>query len=223
MKTKHKGTPRPGLTKLRVIEAAVSVADANGLDALSMRRLGQELGVEAMSLYKHIANKEDLLDGIVDHVAGEIALPPIGGDWKQAMRRRATSAHRVLLRHPWATLLFVSRPNVGPAMLRYIDATLGCLHAAGFSYPLADHAWNAIDSHVYGSTLLELNFPFRPDEYASAAAHFLPMLPPEQYPHMRALSQLVIAGEHDGRHDFELGITLILDGLERLRVSERRA
>jgi AcrR family transcriptional regulator len=196
---------------------AVTLADEIGIESLSMRKLGQALDVEAMSLYKHVANKDDILDGIVDIVSGEIDLPTIGGDWKMAMRRRAISAHEVLLRHPWATMLIVSRANVGPAMLRYVDATIGCLREAGFTYVMADHAWNAIDSHVYGFTLQTLNFPFEPGEYAQVAKAFLPMIPADQYPWLNGLSQQVIDGHYDGLHDFEFGLDLILDGLERLR------
>lgn len=210
-------TPRVPLSRARVLEAAVALADEVGVGAMSMRKLGQALGVEAMSLYKHVANRDDILDGIVDIVAAEIEVPTVGADWQDAMRRRATSAHEVLLRHPWATMLIVSRVNVGPAMLRYVDATIGCLTAAGFSYRLADHAWNAIDSHVYGFTLQKLNFPLEPDEYATAAEGFLPLIPPERYPHLNGLSQQVIAGAHDGLHDFTFGLDLVLEGLERLR------
>ena len=184
-----------------------------------MRKLAQLLGVEAMSLYNHVANKKDVLSGMVDLVVAEIMLPAIGSDWRAAMRARAVSAHGVLLKHPWAALLIVSRINTGPAMLSYIDATLGCLRQAGFSDQQADHAWNAIDSHIYGFTLQELHFPLEPGEYASAARQFLPMLPAERYPHMRALTEQVIDGSYDGLHDFSFGLELILDGLERLRGS----
>ncbi|PCC72937.1 transcriptional regulator, TetR family [Nannocystis exedens] len=207
---------REPLSRERVLRAAVELADEEGLAALSMRRLAQALGVEAMSLYNHVESKDDVLDGMVDLVVGEIEAPEVGGDWKAAIRRRAVSAHAVLLRHRWAPQLVVSRLNIGPAMRRYVDATLGCLHAAGFSYALADRAWNAIDSHIYGFTLQELNFPLAPGEYAAAAQQFLPLIPPEQYPHMHALSQLVIAGKHDGLQDFTFGLDLLLDGLERL-------
>lgn len=217
--TEKKKTSRAPLTRERVLKTAVALADKIGIAALSMRRLGQELRVEAMSLYKHVAHKEDLLGGIVDRVVGEIAVPVIGGDWKAAMRRRALSAHEVLMRHPWATMLLVSRANVGPAMLRYVDATIGCLREAGFSFAMADHAWNAIDSHVYGFTLQKLNFPFKPDEYAAAAKGFLPQLPPAQYPYLRGMSEQVIAGQHSGLHDLTFGLELLLDGLERLRQS----
>ena len=133
------------------------------------------------------------------------------------MRRRAISAHEVLVRHPWATQLIVSRANVGPSMLRYVDATIGCLVKAGFTYPTADHTWNAIDSYVYGFTLQKLNFPFKPKEYAKVAKAFLPMIPADQYPYLNGMSQQVIAGDHDGLHDLQFGLDLILDGLEELR------
>ncbi|MGK8487353.1 TetR/AcrR family transcriptional regulator [Nocardia asiatica] len=207
---------RAPLTRNAVLHAAVRLADEHGLPALSMRRLAQTVGVEAMSLYNHVRNKDDLLDGIADLVIAEMAPPAIGGDWRAALRARSISAHEVLLRHPWATGLIGSRVNVGPAMLRYIDATLGCLHAAGFSLPQADRAWNALDSHLYGFTAQELNFPLAPSEYASAAEHFLPLISAAEYPHMHALSLLVINGTHSGIADFTFGLELILDGLERL-------
>ncbi len=214
--------PRVPLNRDRVLRAAIHLADESGIESLSMRKLAQDLQVEAMSLYNHVANKEDVLDGMVDLVVGEIEVPAIGDDWKSAMRKRATSAHAVLRRHPWASMLVVARVNVGPAMLRYVDATIGCLREAGFSYELADRAWNAIDSHIYGFTLQALNFPFDPSEYADAAKHFLPLIPADRYPYMNALSQQVISGMHRGVHDLGFGLELILDGLERLRDSNPR-
>ncbi|HLL52271.1 MAG TPA: TetR/AcrR family transcriptional regulator C-terminal domain-containing protein [Myxococcaceae bacterium] len=205
------------MTRERVLRTAVRLADKGGLESLSMRKLAQSLGVEAMSLYHHVANKDALLDGIADLVVEQFALPAIGGDWKEQMRKRAHSAHEVFLRHPWATMLVGSRRNVGPAMMRYVNATLGCLREAGFSYALADRAWNALDSHIYGFTLQQLNFPLDRSEYASAARGFLPMLPAEQYPYMRELTQLVADGAHQGVHDFAFSLELILEGLERLR------
>lgn len=208
---------RAPLTKERVLRTAVALADKIGIGSLSMRRLGQALGVEAMSLYKHVSNKEDILDGIVDLVVAEIDLPTVDDDWKSAIRRRATSAHAVLMRHPWVTMLLVSRANVGPAMLRYVDATIGCLLEAGFSYAMADHAWNAVDSYVYGFTLQKLNFPFQPEDYQAAAKGFLPQLPAGQYRYLRGLSEQVIGGQHDGLHDLQFGLDLIINGLEELR------
>lgn len=211
------------LTREAVLEAAVAFADERGLETLSMRKLAELLGVEAMSLYNHVANKDDLLGAMVDTVITEIELPVIGSDWKGAMRRRAISAHDMLLRHPWASMLIVSRINVGPAMLRYMDATIGSLRSAGFSCAMTDHAMSALDSHIYGFTLLKSNFPVDEQEYASAAQQFLPMLPAETYPHARRLAEEVISGRHSGINDFTFGLDLILDGLERLRDEPRGA
>jgi AcrR family transcriptional regulator len=211
-------TPRRSpLTRERVLRAAVRLADKQGLDALSMRRLATTLKVEAMSLYNHVANKDDVLDGMVDLIIGEITLPTPSDDWKAAMRARATSAHEVMLAHPWAPMLVVSRITVGPNRLRYIDATLGVLRQAGLSWAETDRAWTAMDSYIYGFTLQVQNFPIDPEEYASAAASYLPMLPADTYPYMYELSKRVADGSHDGTHDFAFGLELILDGLDRLR------
>ena len=150
---------RPPLTREKVLSTALRIADDGGIEALSMRKLARALKVEAMSLYNHVKGKEDILDGLVDRVASEIDVPRSDGDWREAMGVRALSAHAVLMRHPWATMLFVSRLNIGPHMLRYVDATIGCLRAAGFSYPMADHAWTALDAYIYGFSLQKRNFP----------------------------------------------------------------
>lgn len=209
-------SPRPSLTRERVMRAALQIADEQGLDALTMRSLGAALGVQAMSLYNHVSNKDDLLDGMVDLVVGEIEVPSLADPWKVAMRKRAWSAHEVLLRHPWACGLLMSRVNAGPATLRYVDATIGCLRAAGFSLPKVDAAWNALDSFVYGFTLQELNFPLERDQYAAVAASYLPHLDPGKYPSMHALTALVAAGGFDGLHHLEVGLEILLDGLDRL-------
>ncbi len=193
------------------------IADKQGLDALTMRNLAQALGVEAMSLYHHVKNKDDILDGLIEVVVSEIEVPTIGGDWREAMRRRASSAHRVLTAHPWATTLLMSRISIGPAMMRYVNATLGCLRESGFSFPLADHAWNAMDSYIYGFTLQQLNSPVQPDDYAAAAAMFAPQIDAEAYPYLVGLTAEVVAGRHDGVNNLEFGFELVLDGLERLR------
>ncbi len=208
--------PQIPLSRERILLAAIQLADKSGIESLSMRNLAQELGVQAMSLYNHVANKDDLLDGIVDIVISEIEVPDLGIDWQTAMRRRAQSAHAVLLRHPWATMPIVSRINVGPAMLRYIDATLGCLSEAGFSFELVDRAWNAIDSHIYGFTLQELNFLIETTEYVKTAKEYLPNIPADKYPYMHRLTHHLIDGNYDGIADFDFGLELILDGLEKL-------
>jgi AcrR family transcriptional regulator len=213
---------RATLTREMVLRAAVELADERGIEMLSMRKLAEMLGVEAMSLYNHVANKDDLLDGMVETVIAEVDLPDATTPWKDAMRRRAVSAHAMLLRHPWASLMVVSRINVGPAMLRYLDATLGSLRSAGFSYAMADHAMSVLDSHVYGFTLLKAHFPIDEDEYAKAAGQYLPMLPAELYPHARALTEEVSSGRHSGVNEFTFGVDLLLDGLGRLLADSPR-
>lgn len=182
-----------------------------------MRKLAATLKVEAMSLYNHVANKDELLDGMVDVVFGEITQPTRGGDWKAALRARATSALAVMTAHPWAPLLVVSRISVGPNRLGYIDVTLATLREAGFSWLETDRAWNAMDNYIYGFAMQQQHFPVDPDEYAAAAAAYLPVLPANLYPHMYELSAHVAEGSHDGTPDFGFGLELILDGLERLR------
>lgn len=209
--------PQIPLSRDLILKSALQRADAEGIETLSMRKLAQALGVKAMSLYNHVANKDDIIDGMVDLVVGEIKLPNLDLDWQAAMRQRAVSAHTVLLRHPWATMALMSRVNVGPAMLRYVDATLACLVEAGFSYPVADHVWNAIDSHIYGFTLQALNFPFEAEAYATVAQDYVKMIPPEQYPHLNQLTHHVIDGRHNGLHDLEFGLDVLLNGLEKLR------
>ncbi len=217
--TKQRKPPslnRAKLSRASILKAAVNIADKDGIESLSMRKLAHSVGVEAMSLYNHVPNKEAVLDGMVEIVVLQIALPNPDEYWRDAIRLRAISAHEQLLTHPWAATLFVSRANVGPAMLKYVDATIGCLRDAGFSYELADRAWNAIDSHVYGFTQQAINFPFEPSEYAGVAEQFLPQIPVDQYPYLHHLSRQVIEGKHDGIHDFCFGLDLILDSLERL-------
>ncbi|MFT5506062.1 MAG: AcrR family transcriptional regulator [Gammaproteobacteria bacterium] len=220
---KKQSAHRTPLSRDRILKAAINLAGKEGIDSISMRKIAQTLKVEAMSLYNHVGNKEDLLDGMVDRVASGIELPDIGGDWKKSFRKRANSAHAVLLKHPWASMLILSRINVGPAMLAYVNATIGCLREAGFTYAMADHAWNAVDNHIYGFTLQVLNFPFEPSEYANAAKAFLPMIPEQEFPHLRGMAIEVIEGRHHGVQDFEFGLELILDGLERLLAIQKRS
>ena len=217
-KTNNSGfKSRIPLSRERVLHAAMRLADEGGIESLSMRKLAESLGVKAMSLYNHVANKDDMLDGIVDRVVSEIEVPDLKADWKSAMRQRAISAHQVLLRHPWASLPMVSRINVGPAMLRYVNATLGCLLEAGFSGELADRACNVMDSHIYGFTLQALNFPIAASEYATTAADYLLMIPVDKYPYMHHLSVQVAEGRYDGIVQFEFGLDLILEGLDSCR------
>lgn len=214
-KTTRKPAKRAALNREKVLLAAIRLADDRGIDALTMRELARLLKVEAMSLYNHVASKDDCLDGMVDIVIGEVEIPK-GVGWREALRRRAISAHEMMLRHRWAAALIMSRINVGPNMLHYIDDTLGVLKTAGFSYAKADSIWNALDGYIYGFTALKQNFPVNESEYASAAKAFIHMLPAETYPHMRTLADKVISGEHSGVVEFEFGLNLFINGLDRL-------
>jgi AcrR family transcriptional regulator len=202
---------RAPLSRERVLRAAVALADEHGIEALTMRRLGHALGVEAMSLYKHVANKDAVLDGITDLVLGDIEVPPKGTHWKTAMRRRARSAHEVLLAHPWAALQIMSRFNIGPGMTRYLDATLGRLREGGFTVEGALDAWHALDSHIYGFTLQELGLPFDADEAPTVSADVLGALSADQFPHVvEVITHVMTSGRVE---DFDFGLELILDGL----------
>lgn len=208
---------RPALTAARITAEAVALADASGLAALTMRGLAGRLGVEAMSLYNHIANKDALLSAMVEAVVAEFH-PPRGGDWRAEMRARAFAAHAALCRHPWAGGLIVSRPNMGPNMLAYIEATLACLVGAGFALTEADAIWNTLDAHIYGFTLQKLNFPLAPEDYAQAAAENIHRIPPAHFPQLHGLAVLVAARRYDGLHALSHGLDLLLDGLlARLR------
>lgn len=205
---------RPRLTRAAITEAALALADAHGVEKLSMRALAKALGVEAMSLYNHIRNKDDLLDAVVDTVVGRIDLPRTGHDWQNEMRRRAHSMRAVFMAHPWAPPLIVGRINVGPNMLAFNNGTLGSLRRAGFSYVQADHAMNALDSLIYGFHLLERSLPVQPENYAEAASTYLPAIDPDRYPHFCALGQLVAEGTYDGVNHMAFGLDLLLEALE---------
>ncbi len=208
---------RPGLTRARITDVAIALADAGGVDGLSMRALAKALGVEAMSLYNHIRNKDDLLDAVVDAVVGQIDPPGTGDDWQIEMRRRAHAMRTVFLAHPWVPPLIVGRINVGPNMLALNDATLGCLHAAGFSYVRADQAMNALDSLIYGFHLLDRSMPVQPENYAETARTYLPAIDADRYPHFCALGQLVAEGTYDGVNQMAFGLDLLLTALDALR------
>jgi AcrR family transcriptional regulator len=212
-------TRRRPLSRDRVLRAAIRLADDGGLESVSMRKLGQVLRVEAMSLYKHVANKDDILDGIADLVTGEFEVPSADADWKTAIRRSAISAHEVLLRHPWASGLIESRVNAGPARLRFLEAVIGTLTAAGFTTPTAIRAVMALDSHTYGFVLQELAWPFDPKNASEAATRFAQNLPASEYPNLLALAEMVATAPRDVPVDFEFGLDLILGGLERLRAT----
>ena len=203
------------LNREQVVQAGVALADAHGLDALTMRRLGEALGVEAMSLYNHVANKVDLLDGMVDLVFGEIGLPDPSDDWKPAMRQRAVSARSAVSRHPWATGLMESRAAPGPANLRHHDAVIGSLRAGGFPAALAAHAFSLLDSYVYGFCLQEAGLPFdATDDMEAMVEAILGDLPEAEYPHLWWLTvEHVLQPGYDYGDEFAFGLDLILDAL----------
>jgi AcrR family transcriptional regulator len=205
---------RAPLSKQQVLEAAVTLADRDGIDALSMRRLAQELGVEAMSLYTHVRNKDDLLDGIVEVVVGQVPIDPGGADWKASLRRTVLSARGVLLRHPWAPRVIATRTAPGPAMLRYFDSVIGILRGGGASIALTHHALHLLGSRVLGFTqdLFDDSEDISPEAAAILAG---------PYPHV---AEMAVAVSHNGGLggcdddvEFEFSLDVILDGLERLR------
>lgn len=212
---------RQPVSRDRALQVAVELADREGLEALTMRRLAEQLGVEAMSLYHHVKNKDEILDGMVDVVFGEIEVPA-GDDWKVAMRKRAHSAREALVRHPWAISLMESRPTPGPKNLAHHDAVLGCLRRGGFSVPLTAHAYAVLDSYVYGFAHTELNLPFETSEETQAVASAIfDQMPSGMYPHLVELTkEHVLKPGYSYRQEFDFGLELILDGLERARQRE---
>jgi AcrR family transcriptional regulator len=209
-------TKRAALNRDRVLRAAMRLADEGGLDSLSMRRLGQTLGVEAMSLYNHVAGKDEILDGLGDLVMREFELPPPDGEWEASLRRLAISAHDALIRHPWAASLLVSPARSIPTRMRYIDAVCGCLRTAGFSPESTFHAYHAIDSHILGFTLWELGHAL-PDVSEDTMREFLRTLPRDEYPHLAEhVDQHLHGTNRDDQPEFEFGLDLVLDGFKRL-------
>ncbi|MFL5911009.1 MAG: TetR/AcrR family transcriptional regulator C-terminal domain-containing protein [Gaiellaceae bacterium] len=206
------------LNRDRVLRAAVRLADKSGIESVTMRRLGKALGVEAMSLYNHVRNKDDVLDGIVDLVLDEIELPADAEDWEAAVRRTATSGHDVFLRHPWACSLVMSRFR--PGRVAYVNAILTTLREAGFSPDAAYHGYHALDSHMLGFTLWELGHSMDTEGLEEAAAAFLERFPAGEYPYLvEHMHQHLDGSMRDGSSDFEFGLDLILDGLKRIRAA----
>jgi len=213
------GTPterRVPLSRDRVLRAALALLDRGGMESLTMRRLGQELGVEAMALYRHVANKDDIVDGMVDLVFSEIELPPVEANWKTAMRKRAISVREALSRHRWAIGLMESRSNPGPANLRHHDAVIGNLRAAGFDMPMAAHAYSLLDSYVYGFAQTQMNLPFESSqEMADVAQGILQPFPINAYPNLAAfITEHAMRPGYDYGDEFEWGLDVILGGLE---------
>ncbi len=206
---------RRKLSRELVLAAALRLADDEGIDALSMRRLGQAMGVEAMSLYKHVAGKEDILDGIADLVMDEVPVPARDLPWRVALHRSAVGTHEALLRHPWAASVLESRRNPGPARVTCLDAVVSILLAAGFSTPDVARAFTAVDAHVYGFTVMELAWPFDLRDSPEEARVMADEVFADAYPGLRAMAELALTGP-GVPIEFEFGLDLILDGLERL-------
>jgi AcrR family transcriptional regulator len=204
---------RVALTRERIVDAAAAVADAGGLAAVSMRSVGKQLGVEAMSLYHHIAGKEQLLDELVDWIFRRVELPQPDAGWRDGMRARAHSAREVFAAHPWSLALVESRRAAGPAILAHHDAVLGILRRGGFSVQAAAHAFSVIDAYVYGFVLTEQRLPFEPDERVEDYVAEL-ALPTERYPYlMEMVSEMVVGHDYAYGDEFDHGLDLILDGL----------
>lgn len=208
---------RPRLSRESVLRGAVAVADAGGIGALTMRSLADALEVKPMSIYHHVANKDDVLDGIVDIVFSEIDLPAIGGDWHAEMRRRASSAREAMRRHPWAIGLVETRTSPGPATLKHHNAVIGTLRQAGFSVEMTAHAYALIDAYVYGFALSEATLPINgPETVTEVAGLMMDQYSPEDYPHLVEFTvEHVMKPGYDYGAEFEFGLDLVLDGLAR--------
>jgi AcrR family transcriptional regulator len=209
------------LTKERVLDAAIALADESGIGSLTMRRLAEALGVEAMSLYYHVANKDVILDGIVDQAFSEIDMSFVELDWRSAMQHRAISVRRVLSLHPWAISLMQSRTNPGPALLHHHDSVIGILRQAGFSVEMTAHAFSALDAYIYGFVSQELSLPFdtsSSEDAAEVAEVILESLPTEEFPHLSELTiEHIMQPGYNFADEFDFGLDLILESLERLK------
>ena len=210
--------PRLPLNRTRILEAAVELVDRQGLDALTMRRLGTELGVEAMSLYKHVANKDEILDGMVELVVGQIAIPGTDIDWRESMRERARSARDVLIRHSWAIGLLEARASRGPAALGYANAILGVLRSAGFSVVDAAHAFWLLDSYVYGHVVQETSMTTTSVDEADTSGGAADS--PTSYPHLAELEAHAATSGFSFDSEFEFGLEAILDSLGRFTTAD---
>ena len=208
-------TRRVRWNKEQVLRTAIDLADGGGIESLSMRKLSQALGGATMSLYNHVADKEDLLDGMIDTLFSEMTLPPVGLDWKAAIRQRSISVRTVMNRHPWAIGL-MGRRTPGRATLRHHDAVIGCLRDAGFTWAMVAHAISALDGYIYGFALQERNLAFgSPEETAVLAKAFIQQFPSKEFPHLAAFTvEHVLQPGYDYGDEYEFGLDLILNGLK---------
>jgi AcrR family transcriptional regulator len=218
-------TPRQPVTRERAVGAAMALADVAGLESVTMRAVAEALGVEAMSLYHHVPNKDAILDGMVDLVFAEVPSPSASEPWRAAMRRRALDVRAMLLRHRWALRILESRTTPGFATLAHHDAVLGCLRASGFSVVLTAHAYAVLDSYIFGFVHTELTLPFETsDETHEVVTGIFEQLPRGAFPHLVELTmEHVLKPGYAYGNEFEYGLDLILDGLARALQRERRA
>ncbi len=220
------GRPPSGaerLTRAGIVAAAVELADAQGLAALSMRSVAQRLGVTPMSLYNHVAHKEELLDDMVEAVFAEFYAPVPGAEWRSELRRRALTAREALKRHPWAIGLMDSRRNAGYETLVHHDAVIGCLREAGFSLALTGHAFAVLDAHLYGFLVQELSMPFQPGQDLADLGHqIMAALPAGRLPYFREFTlKHALRPGYDFGEEFEVGLDLVLDGLAERLAAQR--
>lgn len=210
------------LTPERVIDGAVALADQIGIDAFTIRKLADAIDVKPMTIYHHVPNKEAIIDGMVDLVFSEIELPPIDLDWRSAILVRSRSMRRVLALHPWASPLMESRTSPGAETLRHHDAVLGCFRNDGFSLEATGHAYAVIDAFLYGFALQEATLPATEGvEMAELAAQMADQMPADEYPHIAEFTTgHILQPGYDFGNEFEVGLNLILDGLERIAGSE---
>jgi AcrR family transcriptional regulator len=217
-------TPRLPLTRDRILETALALVDEHGIEALSMRKLGRALGFEAMSLYNHVENKDDVVNGIVDLVLAEGQPPAPDGDWDHAVRASALSVHQAFKTHPWACQLVMSPGHVRPARLRYMDSLLGRLREAGFSADATYHAYHVLDAHIFGFSMWQASHSYTPEEITGFVEIFERMIPADEYPHLNEHArQHLTEGPHQDVSAFELGLDLILAGLREMRARESEA
>jgi AcrR family transcriptional regulator len=210
--------PRLPLSRERILQAALELTDEGGIESLTMRRLGQALGFEAMSLYNHVANKDDVLDGILDLVLAESEPPSPAGDWDAAIRASAISVHEALRRHPWSCTLLMAPGRVRPARLRYMDLLLGRLREAGFSAETTYHAYHVLDGHIFGFSLWETSHTYTAEEVSNFVAKFAQTITVDAYPYLHEHAQQHFSeGAHREVSAFEFGLDLIVDGLKKIR------
>ena len=213
---------RAPVNRERTLEVALADADTEGIEAVTMRRVARELGVEAASLYHHVEGKEQILDGLIDIIAAEIELPKPSADWRSSVSQRAHHTRAGLLRHSWAVSLMASRTTPGPATLRLLESGIRCFREGGFSVPMAAHAISTVDSYVHGFVLQEVNLPFRNEsELAAMTAAIMETFPASEFPYLFEMTvEHVLQPGYDYGKEFDSGLTAVLNGVAALREKE---